>query len=183
MLSKPEITALGRRIKEGDKEAFHTLYKECFEPLQRYAMRYVYDGKEAEDMVQNAFFSLLLNLHKYDGERDPFTYLFVLVKNGCLNYIRKLKIIDRHRDKLVEALLFSHIEDPEMDPDIKERMEQILNSMSGHQQHVLLQHVVERKKMADIAHQMGVAESTVVTHFRRAMKVMRENLKFIILGF
>lgn len=164
-------------------EAFHILYRECFEPLQRYAMRYLYDWQAAEDMVQNAFFSLLLNLNKYDGEKDVFTYLFVLVKNGCLNYIRKLNIIDKHKDKLVEALLFSHIEDPETDPYLKKRMEQILSSMSPNQQNVLLKHVVERMKMSEIALEMGVAESTAITHFKRAMKIMRENLKFIILGF
>lgn len=183
MLSKSQIQELGVRIKNRDREAFHILYQECFEPLQRYAMRYVYDWQEAEDMVQNAFFTLLLNLHKYDSRRDVFTYLFVHVKNGCLNYNRSLKIKDSHKDKLIEALLFSNIEDPELAPGIKQRLEDVLSSMSGQQRDAVFKHIVERKKMNKVATELGVAESTAATHFKRGMKTLRDNLKFIFLGF
>lgn len=183
MLSKAQIQELGPRIKNRDSEAFHILYRECFEPLQRYAMRYVYDWQEAEDMVQNAFFVLLLNLHKYDCKQDIFTYLFVHVKNGCLNYNRNLKIKDSHQDKVIEALLFSHIEDPELDPDIKRRLESVLSSMSGQQREAVLKHIIERKKMSEIAQELDIAESTAITHFKRGMKILRQNLKFIFLPF
>lgn len=49
------IDSLGLKIKNRDLEAFHELYNTCFVPLQHYAMRYLYDWKEAEDMVQDAF--------------------------------------------------------------------------------------------------------------------------------
>lgn len=182
MLPKRDIAQLGPRIKNLDRNAFHTLYMECFEPLQLYAMRYVYDWQEAEDIVQNAFFNLLLNIHKYDGSRDVFTYLFVLVKNNCLNYNRRLRIADTHRDKLVETLLFANIEDPDLDPDMRQRLNDVLEAMPEKQREVMLKHIVERKKISEIAREMGVAESTTNTHLKRAMKHMRENLKFIILG-
>lgn len=165
-----------------DREAFHTLYRECFEPLQHYAMRYTYDWQHAEDIVQNAFFSLLLNLDKYDGRRNVFTWLLVSVKNECLNYNRSLRIRDSHRDKLIETLLFSSVEDPEMDAGIKRRLDQTLASMPGQQREAVFKHVVEHKKMSEVADELNVAESTAQTHFKRGMKTLRRNLKFIILG-
>ncbi len=182
MLSRSEIYELGARIKARDREAFHTLYRECFEPLQYYAMRYTYDWQHAEDIVQNAFFSLLLNLDRYDGQRNVFTYLLVGVKNECLNYNRNLKIRDSHRDKLVETLLFSSVEEPEMDPAIKLQLDRTLASMPGKQREAVFKHVVERKKMSEVADELNVAESTAQTHFKRGMKTLRRNLKFIILG-
>lgn len=183
MLTKTRILELGPLIKNRDREAFRILYNECFEPLQRYAMRYVYNWQEAEDIVQDAFFTLLLNLNKYDGNRDVFIYLFVHVKNSCLNYNRYLRIRDSHQDKIVEALFFSHIEDPEINPDIKKRLEEILNTLSDKQRKVMIDHIVERKKMSEIAQQMGIAESTANTHLKRGMKILRENLKFVFFAF
>lgn len=46
-----EKNNLGLRIKKRDLAAFHELYKTSFLPLQQYAMRYLYDWKQAEDLV------------------------------------------------------------------------------------------------------------------------------------
>ena len=60
-----------------------------------------------------------------------FYYLLGIVKNNCLNYLRSLNIQYKHQDKIIEAMLFSTIEDPEIDEDIHERLEYILNSLTG----------------------------------------------------
>ena len=46
---------LGHLIKKHDQEAFHELYRTSFNKLQQYAMRYLYDWDDAEDLVQDAF--------------------------------------------------------------------------------------------------------------------------------
>lgn len=183
MLSPEELKLLSKRLKNGEEDAFSILYLKYFEPLQHFAMRYVYDWSQAEDMVQNAFFKLWINIGKYDENRDFKRYLYIFVKNECLNYLRTMRISDRHKDKLIEALLFSRIEDPEIDPHIRRRLDNTLELMSGKQRDVLMKHVVERKTIAEISREMHVAESTVSTHFKRAMKLLRTNLRFILIGF
>ena len=164
--SPEELKAIGLRIKQGDKEAFHFLYRHYFDSLQEYAMRYVYDYQDAQDIVQDAFLSLWVNTDQYDPSRNIVTYLLVIVKNACINHLRNLKIRDSHRDKIVEAMLFSNLEDPETDPELQKR----------------LQHIVRRKKISVIAEEMGIAESTVKTHLKRTLKTLRENLLFILIG-
>ena len=108
--------------------------------------------------------------------------LLGIVKNNCLNYLRSLNIQYKHQDKIIEAMLFSSIEDPEIDEDIHERLEYILNSLPEKQREVLLLHVVEKKKVREIAEEMDIAETTVKTHFQRALSILRNNLKFILFG-
>ena len=173
---------LGYRIKKRDLEAFHELYKTSFLPLQHYAMRYLYDWKEAEDMVQDAFLALWSNLNRYDEKQSVFYYLLGIIKNNCMNYLRNLDIQYKHQDKIIEAMLFSNIEDPDFDEDIHERLNYILNLLPEKQRKVVLLHIVEKKKIREIAEQMDIAETTVKTHFKRAMTILRNNLKFILLG-
>ena len=79
-------------------------------------------------------------------------------------------------------MLFSCVEDPEIDEDIHERLKYILESLPEKQREVLLLHVVEKKKVREIAEQMDIAETTVKTHFQRALAILRNNLKFVLFG-
>lgn len=121
-----EKSNLGLRIKKRDLDAFHELYKTSFLPLQHYAMRYLYDWKQAEDLVQDAFLSLWDHLERYDEKQPVFYYMLGIIRNNCLNYLRDLEIQGKHQDKIIEAMLFSGIEDPEIDEDIHERLKTIL---------------------------------------------------------
>lgn len=99
-----------------------------------------------------------------------------------MNYLRDLEIQCKHQDKIIEAILFSSIEDPEIDEDIHERLKHILDLLPEKQREVVLLHIVERKKIREIAKRMGIAETTVKTHFKRAMAILRNNLKFLLFG-
>lgn len=177
-----DIKELGRRVKRGDEKAFRILYAEAFPNLQQYAMRYLYNWQEAEDLVQEAFFSLWCNLDKYDDSRNIITYLLVIVKNNCLNYLRDLKIRDQNLDKMVEALLFANLRDEEPDEQLVRRLNEVLDQLPEKQREVLLKHVVDQQTLPDIARELNIAESTAKTHYKRAIAVLRENLRFIILG-
>ena len=178
-----DIKELGYRIKKGDEKAFQILYVEYFYNLQYYAMRYLYDWEEAENLVQDAFLSLWCNLDKYDAERNVVYYLLTFVRNSCLKYIRNLKIRDNNQDKVIEALLFSNMTDEEPDENLLKRLNEVLSRLPDKQKEVLLKHIVERKTLPEIARELGVAESTTKTHYKRAMTFMRENLHVILGGF
>lgn len=182
MLDSTEIQKLGYRIKERDRTAFHTLYTEFFTHLQAYAKRFVYDSQDAQDIVQDAYLSLWANSGNYNPAQNIFTYLLVIVKNNCYNRLRGLKIRDEHQDKVIEAILFSNIEDPEIDEELKQRLNRVLLQIPEKGQQILLVHILEHKKVKDIAVQLGLAESTVKTHLKRAMRTLRENLCFIVFG-
>ena len=97
--------------------------------MQHYAKRYLYDWKQAEDLVQDAFLSLWDHLERYDEKQPVFYYMLGIIRNNCLNYLRDLEIQGKHQDKIIEAMLFSGIEDPEIDEDIHERLKTILDTL------------------------------------------------------
>ncbi|MFR5657861.1 MAG: RNA polymerase sigma factor [Butyricimonas faecihominis] len=55
-----------------------------------------------------------------------------------------------------------------------------ITGTTGQGRFVLLEHIVEGKKVKDIALEMDVAESTVKTHLKRSLKYLREHLSFIL---
>ena len=147
MLKEDEIRTLSHRIKQGDIEAFHTLYTECFGQLCTYACRFAYDQEEAQDIVQDSFYALWTNLRFYNPDYSVLTYLTQIVKNNCYNYLNSLRIHDEHRDKIIEALLFSDLHDSEPDEDIRRRLHEVLDELPERGRAILLAHVLEKKKL------------------------------------
>lgn len=61
--------------------------------------------KSAEDMVQDVFLSLLSRSDFNEVEYSR-SYLYSCVKNGCVDYLRKLKVVDPLDIKLFDAVYY-----------------------------------------------------------------------------
>lgn len=181
-LSNEDKHNLALRIRNHDGKALHIIYVEMFDALQRYAYRYVYDWEEAKDIVQSAFLQLWLNSEKLDTNGDIGAYLSGIVHNLCSNYLRHLNIIDENQEKLTEALVFQNLitEKDNISPEMKARLKEALDALPEKGRDILMLHVVEGMKCREIAGRFGVAESTVKTHLKRAMKVLREHMLLTI---
>lgn len=176
-----DLTRLAEMIKHHDIQAFHDLYIRSMPILQAFAFRYTYNPEIAKDLVHDAFVWLWNHPEKIETHRNIVHMLHVMVQNNCLNYLRTLRIRDRHDEKLAEALLFSSdtssIEDLD---DLQQLLVQKLHStlalLPPKSHEILLMHVVDGVKIKEIAEKFGIAESSVKTHIKRAMKILRNNL-------
>lgn len=72
---------------------FDVLFNQYYERLVLFAESYVGDLETAEDMVQDVFLSLLSRSDFNEVEYSR-SYLYSCVKNGCVDYLRKLKVVD-----------------------------------------------------------------------------------------
>lgn len=62
----------------------------------------------------------------------------------------------------------------EPDENLLCRLNEILDRLPDKQREVLLKHVVERKTLPSIAQELSIAESTVKTHYKRAITLLRK---------
>lgn len=182
MFYKEELHNLTARLQQRDGLALHLLYVELFDPLQLYAFRYVYDWEEARDIVQSAFLQLWINIENLKPDSNVASYLSSIVHNLCGNYLRHLDIVDSHREKLIEATLFQNIyaDSSVIPPEIRSKLDSALRNLPSRSYEILMAHIVDGKKNAEIAEELGIAESTVKTHLKRAMRFLREQMLMII---
>lgn len=76
------------RYLQGDVSALETFVGECGDTLVRFAYCFVRDSAAAEDIVQDAFATLIFK-RRHFSERDNFrAYLYKTVRNKCLDYLR-----------------------------------------------------------------------------------------------
>jgi len=91
MDSREEDLALMERVKVGDQKAFEALVIRHRTKAVCFAYSFVSDLYEAEDIVQECFAGIYVNRMSYKPLCSFKTYLFTVIRNACIDYLRWAK--------------------------------------------------------------------------------------------
>ncbi len=165
------------RIKRGDKAAFAELYDQCAPHAYGLAVRILKNEVEAQDILQLAFISLWTNIKRFDPERSQVTtWLYVFVRNRCIDLIRKKK---RHS---TVSLLDDEAEILEDRPDeIDERTHLVtkaLEELPDGQKSVIEAAYFDGLTQEEIAAKFDEPLGTIKTRMRLGMIKLAQSLKF-----
>lgn len=163
---------------------FEILYKSLYRRLYLFANHYLMDEQLAEDTVQEVFAQLwhkTSHWKKEDIRLEP--YLFRMLKNSCIDYHRRVSIIDRYHKHLseVQAWIDYPFESDESEQAL--RVKEIVSALSEMQQKIIRLSVVDGLKYKEIADRLGIAEGTVHTHIKRAYRTIKKRWSMLILFF
>jgi RNA polymerase sigma-70 factor (ECF subfamily) len=78
-----------QKIQKGDEKAFKEFYHLQFFRLYQFAYSFVHSKETSEEIVNDVFLSLWQKKGTLNTINNIQVYLYVSVKNACLNYLRK----------------------------------------------------------------------------------------------
>jgi len=84
----PEVI---REAMAGNSKAFQMLVEAHQAFAYRVAYRFVGDANEAEDIVQEVFVKLWQHLNKYNNEVKLTTWLYRMLANRCLDFLKSAR--------------------------------------------------------------------------------------------
>jgi RNA polymerase sigma-70 factor (ECF subfamily) len=159
-----------------DQKKLEKLFKQHYRQMYRLATMLLHDDAESKDVVHDIFAHLLRNSPDL-REETAESYLLTSVRNRCLNVIRSRQIQER-----VEHLYLLDL-DTTITPT--ERLEEELKALyQGIDQleppvcrDIIMQHFRDGITFKEIANRLGVSETTVYKHLRRALNQLRTQLK------
>jgi RNA polymerase sigma-70 factor, ECF subfamily len=175
MISETETI---RRIRNGDKGEFESLFRSSYVSLVRYAKTLIKDHDTAEEIVQDLFFRLWQDKGKLNIESSLNGYLFRSVHNRCLHHIEHNKVIERH----AEEMLNRHPENQESPSDIlnykelQDKIARILERLPAKCGKIFTMSRFEGLKYTEIAEKLSVSVKTVEANMGRALKEFRKEL-------
>ena len=158
-----------------DQSKLEKLFKQYYRQMYRLATMLLHDDAESKDVVHDIFVHLLRNSQNL-REDTAESYLLTSVRNRCLNVIRSRQIQER-----VEHLYLLDL-DTNITPT--ERLEEELEALyKGIDQleppvcrDIIMQHFRDGITFKEIANRLGVSETTVYKHLRRALHQLRTHL-------
>ena len=154
------------------EQAFHKDYLPLADTLYRVAFYMLESEAEAEDAVQEVFLKLWDARAQLDAVQSPKAYSIRLLKNLCLNRIRKARQLC-FQPELPEA----ETGRPQDDTlDARQRLDKVLEgikSLPERQREILILRSFEGCSYAEIARKTGMSPASARVELARARKTLK----------
>jgi RNA polymerase sigma-70 factor (ECF subfamily) len=174
-MDKKELDKLLFQMQSGEKEAFEKFYNMTNKNLFSFVYVIVKSRQDAEDIVQETYIKIKLNLFSYKVGTNPSAWIFQIAKNLALDSLRK--------DKKENACPFDDVEIPDKTEHIDRKnsnlyLHDLMNKfLSLEERQIISLHVLSGYKHREIAKFLNLPLGTVLWKYNRALKVLKENLK------
>ena len=172
--------------KNGDDQAFETLFKRYQRKTLAVVLRYTRVVEDAEDIVQQSFYKAFLHLCQFHGESSFSTWLTRIAINEALMFLRRmgpareLSIDDIHDAGSTDSLGISDLNaDPESRYSRREEVrilsKAVRNLRPGLRTTIVLRELRELST-DETARRMGLSVATVKARIFRGKRQLRQGL-------
>jgi RNA polymerase sigma-70 factor (ECF subfamily) len=177
---EPDDRQLVQTIREGDTEAFEQLVRRKTSKVYALCYRIIGNAEDAKDISQLVFIKLWENIEKYDSKYAFDTWLYRMVTNVAIDFIRNrqsrenainsnLRLVKTSTDA-EQGLVFQHKE-------IENVFNDVASALSPKQKTIFVMREMEDLASSEIAKILGCRESTVRNHLFNARKIMQLQLQ------
>ena len=158
---------------------FQEIYNDYNKLVYNLALQYVQNIEDAQEITQDTFISIHLNLHTFQGNARISTWIYRITINKSLDFIKAQK--SKKRFAVLTSLfhlsgaeikhhssIFDH---PGVLLEQKEAMEKIfaqINNLPAKQKTALILKKLEQKSQKEVSDIMGISEKAVESLLQRA---------------
>ena len=177
---EPDDRELVQTIRSGDALAFEALVRRKTSKVYGLCCRIIGNAEDAKDISQLVFIKLWENLEKYDAQYAFDTWLYRMVTNVAIDFMRN----KQSRDNAVNSTLrlVKTAADAEQSvvvqrKEVENVFEEVSSVLSPKQKTVFVMNQIDDLPSSEIATILGCRESTVRNHLFNARKLMQVELQ------
>ena len=177
---EPDDRELVQTIRGGDSDAFEQLVRRKTSKVYALCYRIIGNAEDAKDISQLVFIKLWENLEKYDPQYAFDTWLYRMVTNVAIDFMRN----KQSRENAVNSnlRLVKTSSDAEQGTIVQRKeVESVFNTvaqvLSPKQKTIFVMNQMDDLPSSEIARILGCRESTVRNHLFNARKLMQQQLK------
>ncbi len=158
---------------------FDKVYLMYFSRMFRFAKRYVFSAEDAENIVQDIFAMLWEKRNTLHIRKHLDVYLFSLVKNRCIDYLRHRTVEEEYRQEYaLKRLALERLNDSyRSEKEVERVIWNAIRKLPERCREIFVKSRVEGKKYREIAAELDLSISTVETQMHVALKKLRFELK------
>lgn len=169
-------------IQNGNEENFEIIYKKYAGRVLKFINRIVRIQNLSEEIVQETFLKLYINIHKYKITDAKFsTYLYRIAYNTAINLVKSL---NKERNIIQDLFLNLKHKKPNYDPhsitaekEEKEVLEKIINGLPYKEKTVFILKSKEDRSNSEIAEILNISQRTVIRKMNAAIKKIYKEMK------
>jgi RNA polymerase sigma-70 factor (ECF subfamily) len=160
------------RAQKGDREAFHSLFKEIGPPITGFLRRRLFDLSEVEDVCQETLLAIYESRHSYQPTRPIEPWLFAIAKNVSAEHIRCHRSRARWQkqvDEMPEAVAEDEV-------GLTLDLRRALSHLTQSQLEALTMTKIDGLSLAEASERTGASVVSLKVRVHRAYKLLRKAL-------
>lgn len=166
-------------IGEGNQRVFQSIVYTYSDPLLIFSMGFVRKREIAEEIVSDAFVALWNQRSRIAEIRDLKSYLYILVRNGSISYLRKAsgrKEISLENLRDFYTLPLTSPENDEISEDILEQINKAIEQLPPKCKMVFTLAKVQGVKYKEISTILDISVKTINNHIANALVHISQSL-------
>jgi len=178
MGSEIQNRLLIKKFIEGDVHSFDQLYYAYDRKVYSFALSFLKNKSEAEEVTQEVFMNLWRFRGQIDENQDFNSYLFKIAYNAVCKVFRKKASQRRQAEHIVKNYI---LEDTSTDLEIEYRnlmdiLDKLVEELPPQQKAVFLMKTKDNLENEQIANALGITLKTVENHFSNAKNYIKKFL-------
>lgn len=173
-----------QRARNGERDAFEQLQAALEGPARRFVRKLIGQSDAEDDIVQNAFFALYMNLDRLDEGEKLRPFLFRVLRNQCYDELRaqgrySWVSVDTGDDAELENLPAETHTQPEEATHwllLYTQVQEAIQQLPETQRQTLLLYTVADMSYAEIAETMNTSVGTVKSRLHYAKRNLVQRL-------
>lgn len=169
----PDLLA---RFIRGDAEAFNDIYTHNYLRVFQYARRFIPEREDAEDLTADTFVKLWERRAQFESLNNIEAFLHITVRNGCLDFLRRLRVKADKREELQRRLIANLDGDFAREEILAAFMDLIyeeVKMLPPKMREIFLLSYKEGLKPAEIAERLNLSAQTVRNQKTNAVSLLR----------
>ncbi|WP_321374457.1 RNA polymerase sigma factor [uncultured Draconibacterium sp.] len=172
-------------LKKGNPSAFKDLFRLLYPRLKGYCKLFISDDNRVEDLIQETFIALWERRESIKTDQSVESYLFVILRNNCLNFLRKEKLenttfsIDMEEVSELQYLYqidFLGKEEKSLEEQLVESFQEAVEELPDKMKQVFKLCKIDGRKQKEVADEIGISLKMVEKHIAKAKEQIREKL-------
>jgi len=168
------------RVQQGDRSAFDSVMKQHADVLLRIAYGYVKSRADAEDIVQDIFFSTWQGRATWQPRGSIGSYFAVAVRHRAINMLKHRRVETRYEEMVVQEAIHDITIASSSAPDVTMLAQesqtsawQLLDRLSDRAKMILLLRYGQQLSFAEVARAMGISVPAARQLVKRSLDQLR----------
>lgn len=175
--------------RTGDRSAFNKLVELYQNKIQRLGYRMLLNKPDTDDIVQETFIRVYLNLNSYDENQKFSTWIYKICKNACIDFLRKRKPLLSLDSPLEDGSTYYQKlpvvdESPEfiaLRSEIKDEIHHALTRLPEKYRVCIQLYYLEELSLQEISTTLDIPVTTVKTRIHRGRELLKSKWKMNVI--
>ena len=154
-------------------ENFDDLFSYNYRPLCLYALHYLQDADQAEDVVQESYAALWEKIQEGAHVVNRKSYLYMMVRNRCLDQLRR-KGLPTESLKPYDTYGIIDDDDAQERSQTEARLWTAIDSLPEKCREIFILSKRDGLKYEEIADELGLSVNTVRNQIIKALKLIKD---------